>query len=118
MGYCVQCLCYCQGYWIFRKNGDICQFIRGTYLFTSRVIVTPPPLLTSLYNAWIFCEDNYSYSHYVVVDSLFNVPPICLFIPRLWFLFCYLLLCTLSSFAIILTRKMELAALSSCPPDV
>ena len=49
-------------------------------------------------------------SHSVVVDSLFNVPPIGLFILRLWFLVCYVSLCALSNFAIILKGKRELAA--------
>ena len=47
-----------------------------------------------------------------------HVPPICLLILSLWFLFFHVLLCVPSSFAIILTRKMELAALFSCSPDV
>ena len=77
----------------------------------------PPPLLTSLYNTWVFCERNYSYSHSVVVDSQFNQCSSHLFILRLCFLICYVYLCALSSFANILTRKIEMAALFSCPTD-
>ena len=46
----------------------------------------------------------------VAVDSLFYVPQIVLGFLCL-FLFCYALLCVLSSFAIIRMRKRELVAL-------
>ena len=99
---------------IQKKYGDICQFMRDTCLFTSRNIVTSPlppsKQATSHYNTWVFCERNSSYSHSVVVDSLFNQCSSHLLILRLWFLLCYVYLCALSSFANILTRKMEMAA--------
>ena len=56
-----------------------------------------------------------SYHQSVVVDLLFNVPPICVFIFILWFLLFHVLLCALPSFAIM---EMELPALLSFPPDV
>ena len=46
----------------------------------------------------------------VVVNLLFNVPPIVCG-GLCWSLFWYALVCVLHSFAIILTRKIELVAL-------
>ena len=100
-----------------KKYGDICQFMRDTCLFTSRNIVTPLPpskQASTIQCTWVFCECNSSYSHSVVVDSQFNQCSSHLFILRL----CYVYLCALSSFANILTRKMEMAALFSCRTDV
>ena len=96
-----------------KKYGDICQFMRDTCLFTSRNIVTSPlpsKQVSTLYNTWVFCERNSSYSHSIVVYSQFNQCSSHLFILRICFLLCYVYLCALSSFANILPRKMEMAA--------
>ena len=59
-----------------------------------------------------------SYSHSVVVDTLFNVPPFGLFSVVGPCLVMYTSVPSLVLQSIILTRKIELAALFSCPPDV
>ena len=49
---------------IKKKYGDIYQSIRDTCLFLFKeYCYPPPPLYTSLYSTWVFCEHKPSYSH-------------------------------------------------------
>ena len=92
-----------------KKYGDICQFMRGTCLFTPRNIVTSPPpsKQVSTIHGYFVSATPHTVIRLLLIHTFINVPPICLFS-----------LCALSSFANILTRKMEMAALFSCPTDV
>ena len=99
-----------------KKYGDICRFMRDTCLFIVTSSPPPPPPPPSEQASTIHGYFVSATPHTVI--SSFNQCSSHLVILRLWFLLCYVYLCALSSFANILTRKMEMAALFSCPTDV
>ena len=65
-----------------KKYGDICQFMRDTCLFTSRNIVTPPPhpsKKASTIHGYFVSATPHTVIRLLLIHSLINVPPICLF---------------------------------------
>ena len=93
--------------------------MRDACLFNSRNIVTSPPppsKQASTIHGYFVSATPHTVIRFLLIHSLINVPPTCLFSV---FGSCFAMYTSVpSSFANILTRKMEMAALFSCPTDV
>ena len=67
-----------------KKYRDICQFMRDVCLFTSRNIVTsfpppPPSKQASTIHAYFVSATPHTVIRLLLIHSLINEPPICLF---------------------------------------
>ena len=94
---------------------DICQFIKDACLITSRDIVLLPLLSkqASSINGYSVSASPLTVILLLLIHYLMLLPFVCLFL-FLVLVFFHVLLRSLSNLAITLTRKKELAALSSC----